>query len=100
MSYGFDKPLETVKLPAQAAPKTTEKVDLSSVLQAGNALGFVSREATTRRKTGPKRIEPQDKVTIAGPKRIIDRLKSYCDREGGIPYHAAIEALLDAVEKR
>ncbi len=61
MSYGFDKPLETVKLPTQAAPKKADKVDLASVLQAGSALGFVSREATTRRKTGPKRIEPQDR---------------------------------------
>lgn len=99
-TYGFNTPIETVKLPKQSAPQKAEKVDLASVLQAGSALGFVSREATTRRKTGPKRVEPQDKMTIAGPKRIIDRLKSYCDREGGIPYHAAIEALLDAVEKR
>ena len=99
MTYGFDKPLETLKLPQQVAPKKAEAVDMSSVLQAGSSLGFVSREATARRKTGPKRTEPQDKVTIAGPKRIIDRLKAYCDRQGGIAYHTAIEAMLDAVEK-
>lgn len=99
MTYGFDKPLETVKLPQQVASKKAEAVDMSSVLQAGSSLGFVSREATARRKTGPKRTEPQDKITIAGPKRIIDRLKAYCDRQGGIAYHTAIEAMLDAVEK-
>ena len=99
MSYGFDKPLETVQLPQQLVPKKAEPVDMAHVLQAGSSLGFVSREATARRKTGPKRTEPQDKITIAGPKRIIDRLKAHCDRQGGISYHAAIEALLDAVEK-
>ncbi len=98
-SYGFDKPLESVKLPQPTAPKQPEPANMASVLQAGSSLGFVSREASPRRKTGPKRTEPQDKITIAGPKRIIDRLKAYCDREGGITYHAAIEALLDTVEK-
>jgi hypothetical protein len=82
------------------ATKKPEPVNLGQVLQAGSALGFVSRDAgPARRKTGPKRTEPQDKITIAGPKRIIDRLKAYCDREGGLTYHAAIDALLDAVEK-
>lgn len=106
MKYGFEQstdaplPMETVKLPPAPAAKKPEPVNLGQVLQAGSALGFVSRDAgPARRKTGPKRTEPQDKITIAGPKRIIDRLKAYCDREGGLTYHAAIDALLDEVEK-
>lgn len=96
MSYGFDKPLDTVKLPTPAVPKKAEaeNVDISNVLQASRTLGFVSREATARRKTGPKRTEPQDKLTIAGPKRTLDRLRAFCDANGGISYHEAIERLL------
>lgn len=99
MSYGFDKAAEPLKLPQQAPAKAPEPTNLAGVLQAGSALGFVTRDGAARRKTGPKRTEPQDKITIAGPKRIIDRLKAYCDREGGLSYHAAIEALLDEAGK-
>ncbi|MGF0540745.1 hypothetical protein ACQQ2Q_22370 [Agrobacterium sp. ES01] len=104
MSYGFNKTdsgavgTGTVKLPPV---QRTEKpaADISRVLQAGQDLGFVSRDAGTRRKPGPKRKEPQDRLTVTGPKRIIDRLKAYCDANGGASYCEAIEALLDGTEK-
>ncbi|MFB2553804.1 hypothetical protein [Ensifer soli] len=106
MSYGFDKPVtDTVKLPPQrqkapeaAAPAVEPAPDLSKVLQAGQSLGFVSRDVHARRKPGPKRKEAQDKISVTGPKRVIERLKAYCDANGGQSYCEAIEALLDTVE--
>lgn len=102
MSYGFnDSPaLDTIKLPtATKAPEAKPLVaPMPQVLQAGAELGFVPREVNTRRKPGPKRKEPQDKITVTGPKRIMDRLKAYCDRMGGVSYCDGIEALLDKVE--
>jgi len=68
-------------------------------LQAGAELGFVSREISSRRKPGPRRTEPQDKITVTGPKRVLDRLKAYSDAIGGVSYCEAIEALLDGVEQ-
>jgi hypothetical protein len=103
MSYGFDNDtaaLDTVKLPM---PKPRETAPAAApppqVLQAAADLGFVSREVNARRKPGPKRKEPQDKITVTGPKRIMDRLKAYCDSMGGVSYCDGIEALLDQVEK-
>ncbi|MDH7803769.1 hypothetical protein P3T31_003830 [Rhizobium sp. AN70] len=98
MSYGFDKPLDTVKLPQPSVPTKqaeTAHVDIAAIAQAGNNLGFKSREATMRRKPGPRRTEQQDKITVTGPKRIIDQLKAHCDAMGGISYCEAIAALLD-----
>ena len=99
MKYGFDAPNEVVKLPQPTQQRVlAPSPDMSRVLQAGAELGFVSREAAPmRRKTGPKRTEPQDKITIAGPKRVIDRLKAHCERLG-VPYHEAIDALLEQAE--
>ena len=98
-NYGFgEKTTGVVQLPQQPREAATAKPVMSQVLQAGAELGFVSREAATRRKPGPRRIEAQDKITVTGPKRVIDRLKAYCDAHGGVSYCEAIEALLDTAE--
>jgi hypothetical protein len=31
-----------------------------------------------RLKPGPKRKEPQDKISIPGPKRVVDALRTFC----------------------
>lgn len=99
MSYGFDNnPVATVKLPTQPRDIPVNKPAIESVLQAGAELGFVSREPTARRKPGPRRVEAQDKITVTGPKRIIDRLKAYCDANGGMSYCDAIADLLDTAK--
>lgn len=100
MSYGFgDKTTGVVQLPQQPREAAPIKPALSQVLQAGAELGFVSREAT-RRKPGPRRMEAQDRITVTGPKRVIDRLKAYSDTMGGVSYCEAIDALLNAVEAK
>jgi hypothetical protein len=31
-----------------------------------------------RLKPGPKRKEPQDKISIPGPKRVVDDFRTFC----------------------
>ena len=76
--YGFG---DGIELPETTAPRPRPKVDqatLSEAVKAGNALGFVSREPSGRLRPGPKRKEPQDKVSIPGPKRVIDDYRAFC----------------------
>lgn len=100
MKYGFDQtPTDSVTLPPVRTRPAAPAADIGRALQAGQELGFVSRDATARRKPGPKQREPQDRTTIAGPKRVLDRLKAYCDRHGA-SYCEAIDALLDMAEAK
>lgn len=104
MSYGFptdDSPVAAttgITLPPARKKPVEAAADLARVKQAGQELGFVSRDTTARRKPGPKRKEAQDRLTVTGPKRVIDRLKAYSDGTG-LSYCEAIEALLDAAER-
>jgi hypothetical protein len=77
--YGFGGGID---LPKQTEPRKSrpliEPGGVEKAVEAGWELGFVSREPTSRLRPGPKRIEPQDKVSIPGPKRVIDAFRSYC----------------------
>lgn len=42
---------------------------------------MVSRESSKRLKPGPKRREPQDKVSIPVLKRVINEFRSFCAEE-------------------
>ncbi|MDU9007007.1 hypothetical protein [Sedimentitalea todarodis] len=92
--YGFGGGIE---LPKPSGPsKTRPKVEPDSVekaVEAGKSLGFVSREAFTRLKPGPKRKEPQDKVSIPGPKRVVDQFRAFC-RERNLTLWQGLELLL------
>lgn len=72
---GIELPNKTqsLKQKRKIAPQAVEKA-----VQAGSDLGFVSREPSTKLKPGPKRKEPQDKVSIPGPKRVTDEFRAYC----------------------
>jgi hypothetical protein len=77
--YGFSGGIDLPKTTSE--PKPRPKVDRSSLneaVKAGADLGFVSREPTTRLKLGPKCKEPQDKVSIPGPKRVVDDFRAFC----------------------
>jgi hypothetical protein len=77
--YGFSGGIDLPK--TIPSPKPRPKVDGSSLndaVRAGADLGFVSREPTIRLKPGPKRKEPQDKISIPGPKRIVDDFRAFC----------------------
>ena len=40
-------------------------------------------EPPVRRKPEPRRTEPQDKVSIPGPKRVIDQYQNFCIEQDG-----------------
>jgi len=96
--YGFGggielpKPSESSRARPKIEPRSVEKA-----VEAGKSLGFVSREASTRLKPGPKRKEPQDKVSIPGPKRVVDEFRAFC-RERNLTLWQGLELLLS--EKR
>jgi len=92
--YGFGG--GGVELPKAPQPKRKAPVDppaLSEAVRAGEDLGFVSREPGVRRKPGPKRKEPQDKLTIPGPKRVTDQFRGFC-AERNLTLWQGIELLL------
>ena len=108
MSLGFtpeddDLPqLKPTSKPLRLAPaKVDTPVPREAVLaavKAGQGQGFVPRQVQAeapRRKPGPRRTEPQDKVMLTGPKRVLDRLRDKADAMGGVPYWQALEALFD-----
>ena len=93
--YGFGGGLD---LPMADLPKSRavpDKAVLDEAVAAGTALGFVSREPIIKRKPGPKRKEPQDKVSIPGPKRVIDAFRAYCATRD-VTLWEGLEELLDA----
>lgn len=99
MSYGFGDNDSAITLPKSIEKKATRPVNVIDVAEAGKKLGFVSREGQGRRKPGPKRAEPQSKLTLTGPERVLKRFQAYCDESGGVAYWQAIENLLDDAEQ-
>ncbi|MGN7964103.1 hypothetical protein [Brucella sp. 22210] len=115
MSYGFgdndeksaSSPTELKKLrlpTAKADTPSSTAVDVAAALEVGQGLGFLSRQPTSTpivnrpRRPGPKRTEPQGKITVTGPQRVLDQLQAKSDSMGGIPYWQVIDALLRADE--
>ena len=97
--YGFSGGID---LPAQGESAHRAPVDrtvLKEAVRAGNELDFVDREALVRRKPGPKRTEPQDKGSIPGPKRVIDRYRNFCI-EQDVTLWRGLELLLSEQQGR
>lgn len=76
--YGFGGGIELPKVEISKPRTIPDQGEVRQAVEAGTALGFVSRESTTKRKPGPKRTEPQDKVSIPGPKRVVDQFRAFC----------------------
>lgn len=98
--YGFGGGIELPK--TEQAPKPRRDVEPEAVRQAveaGQSLGFVAREPAPRLKPGPKRKEPQDKVSIPGPKRVVDDFRNFC-RERDLTLWQGLEVLLKAQKGR
>ena len=97
--YGFSGGID---LPTQDEPAHRAPVDrtiLKEAIRAGNELGFVDRDPSVRRKPGPKRTEPQDKISIPGPKRVIDRYRDFCS-EQDVTLWRGLEILLSEQQSR
>jgi len=98
--YGFGGGIELPKATEPEKPRPRiEPASVEKAVQAGSELGFVSREPSTRLKPGPKRREPQDKVSIPGPKRVVDEFRAYC-RAHDLTLWEGLERLLDAEKGR
>jgi hypothetical protein len=98
--YGFGGGIELPKATAPTKPRP--KIEAESVekaVQAGSQLGFISREPSTRLRPGPKRTEPQDKVSIPGPKRVVDDFRNFC-RLRDLTLWQGLEYLLDTEKGR
>lgn len=96
--YGFGGGIELPKPSESSRPRPhVEPSSVEKAVEAGKTLGFVSREASTRLKPGPKQKEPQDKVSIPGPKRVVDEFRAFC-RERELTLWQGLELLLS--EKR
>lgn len=98
--YGFGTGIDLPK--TTPAPKQRPKVDSAAFTQAvkaGTDLGFVSREPSTRLKPGPKRKEAQDKVSIPGPKRVVDDFRAFCSSRD-LTLWQGLELLLDEQKGR
>jgi len=92
--YGFNKGIDLPPVPPKAKTRpATEATAISQAVEAGHAQGFVSREPSTRLKPGPKRKEPQSKVTIPGPTRVVDEFRGFC-RSRNITLWEGLELLL------
>lgn len=92
--YGFSGGIELPK--TSKASRTRPRIDPDSVekaIEAGKSLGFINREGSARLKPGPKRKEPQDKVSIPGPKRVVDDFRTFC-REHDLTLWQGLELLL------
>lgn len=76
--YGFGGGIDLPKADASKLRPAIDRTSLTDAVRAGNDLGFVSREPALRSKPGPKRKEPQDKVSIPGPKRVTDQFRAFC----------------------
>lgn len=98
--YGFTGGIDLPK--TKPVPKPRSKIDgssLSEAVKAGADLGFVSREPTTRLKPGPRRKEPQDKVSIPGPKRVVDDFRAFCSKRD-LTLWQGLEFLLERQKAR
>jgi hypothetical protein len=99
--YGFGS--GGIELPKTSTPdKPRPKIAAENVekaVQAGSELGFVSREPSNRLRPGPKRTEPQDKVSIPGPKRVVDDFRNFC-RTRNLTLWQGLEYLLQREQGR
>lgn len=87
---GIDLPQN---VPARPTRRKVDAESLTQAVQAGNEMGFVNRDPAQRSKPGPKRREPQDKVSIPGPKRVTEAFRTFC-RERDLTLWEGLEFLL------
>ncbi len=92
--YGFGGGIKLPRNDVAEAKPPVGNAALTEAVQAGKSLGFVDREPVARRKPGPKRKEPQDKVSIPGPKRVIDQYRAFCT-DKGLTLWQGLELLLE-----
>lgn len=91
--YGFGGGIELPKVDSPKSRVVPDQGALKEAVEAGTTLGFVNREPSAKRRPGPKRTEAQDKVSIPGPKRVIDQFRAFCN-EQNVTLWEGLELLL------
>ena len=115
LDFGADEelsePLSSLPLrPTKRAPIDPSLAQVAA--ERGRAAGFVPRDGAAsvphaensaepvstsgRRRPGRPRREPQTRVSLAGPVRVIERFQDYCLKNGDVTYWQGLEQLLDA----
>lgn len=113
--YGFDDaasaPVITLPTPKPKSEKPPPEL-VADAVRAGQQLGFVPREPVAQpasampetptareRRGGRRKTEPQGKLLIAGPERVMEAFRLYCDERDIASYWAALEDLLERARK-
>lgn len=98
--YGFgqEEPGEIVLPPPKPATPKPTPAEVAGAVEAGESLGFVTREPNSGAGRRRKKGEPQDKMFISGPARVIANFKDYADKQG-LPYWQVIENLMKGGQK-
>lgn len=99
--YGFGGETERggLDLPPPRPRAAVEAAALTAAVAEGTRLGFVAREVQAKRKPGPRRQEAQDKISIPGPKRVIDAFRARC-AAADLTLWQGLERLLAAQDAR
>ena len=101
--YGFDQEPDPVNLPPKTKVKAKrnnhkDRVAIEAAALHGEMQGFVDRSSGVIKKIpltpGRKRTEDQDRITIPGPKRVIDRLRLTA-KQNNVAVWKALEMALD-----
>ena len=98
-NYGFNDEDDFVPPPLPKRTTNVDKGNIKSAVKAGNDMGFVPREVPSVKQTETRdrrRInkEPQGKILITGPERILGKLREL-SIERNEPYWKVIERLLE-----
>ena len=96
--YGFNED-DSTPPPLKKTKSTLKQLDVESAVAEGEQLGFVARPMGSRshkrsRRNGRRQVEPQGKLLVTGPERVLDQLREIAAKDG-VPYWVVIEDLLD-----
>lgn len=111
--FGFDKaksgegraPVSAKALAKKIKPISVNDDAEEKAIAAGEKVGFVERERQEKVDDKPKgrrrrEIEPQGRLLITGPERILERFREFADVHDHKAYWNAIEALMLAFDDR
>ncbi|MFG1298033.1 hypothetical protein V5F50_19765 [Xanthobacter sp. V13C-7B] len=111
--YGFPDdeivPPPAIELPTPK-PRTEKPAPalVAEAVKAGQELGFVPREPGSPsapasglipKRGGRRKSEPQDKLLVAGPARVIEAFREFCEQENIRSYWLALEMLMERAKR-